>query len=224
MHRIKIGAAIAVWVICTTAANAAEPTTVVFNWAGDTFTAPIPVGYCVPSGPYIELAATVAKAEVDNETLVSLYDCAAMAQKQISVRSILIKGQRRAVGDHVTRAQLLDQFKSMPKSDLAAALATKAAPKLDAKGSEANIDFKMDMTLQPVAADDFGVYVAGLLKMETSKEAKAVSVAFAITAIKTHPLLYYVFHQGTSVADIGAALDETKSGVRALVASNEPAT
>ena len=224
MLRLMIGAATAVWLLCASTAGAAEPPAVKFNWAGETFAAPIPAGYCVPTGAYIDLAATVAKAEVDNETLVTLYDCAAMSEKRISARSILIKGQRRAVGDHVTRAQLLNQFKTMPKSDLASALATQPGAVKDAKGKDADIDFKMDMTLQPVAADDFGVYVAGLLKMQTSKEAKAVSVAFAITAIRTHPLLYYVFNQGTSVSDIAAALDETKAGVRALVAANEPGT
>ncbi len=151
-----------------------------FDVGGVKLSLPLPASYCEPSGPMTALAQTVAAADPDNVTDLTLYKCDATPDDLGDY--VLIKTPVRVLGMTVDRPTLLAQigpeFDKGPPVDNKK-LGDDVASSLDrVSGTKAKVATQMSVR----GHDDVCGYVGGSAQLSNSSRSVNVAVGGCITA------------------------------------------
>lgn len=217
----SLGILIAALSLTFGAAQAAErPVTVTVD--GQTIQVPIPEGFCVASGVYVERARTVASYDKDNETVLTLYDCDTMAAGGLDMpRYAHLKFPISARGYNVTMDEVREVFPDTPS-----AFAKMVGEAVDEKALNkefsdlANADVKVEVGLKPVGEDATGVYLAGVMTVRIDGAPRPLATAVGVLSVKGKMLSFNFYARGETVKDLARQVAVARGAVTALGAAN----
>lgn len=181
----------------------------------DDITVPAPEGYCVAKGPSLAWAERSAREMGTGVLLLAMVDCQDLDQAAPR-RAITLVGPVGLLAQPIDRGVLLDSLGEGPPSDFQQAFA-------DMAKTRSNAAVKIDMAVKPVARDDSGYYLAGALGASNGADKVSVAIAMGLTSVERHVVVYTVLAlTDDEAAGAVKALGEARSGVRGLIAANEP--
>jgi hypothetical protein len=218
----SLGILIAALSLTVGAAQAAERSVTV-TVDGQTIQVPIPEGYCPASGAYVERARAVAAHDKDNETVLTLYDCAAMAAGGSNMpRYAHLKFPIALRGSSVTMDEVRGAF-----PDSASEFAKFMDEAVDEKaiGKEfsevAQADVKVEVGgLKPAGEDATGVFLAGVMTVQIDGTPVPLATAVGVSSVKGKMLSFNFYAQGDTVQILSRQLSVARGTVRAMGAAN----
>lgn len=184
----------------------AAPASVEFYLRDDQVVAPLPEGWCAPTGRYVDIAEQLFDADPRHIRYLTLFDCAQMQANQSVSKAIAIAIPRAMISANITRPELMQAFLTLPGQ----------APATTQGTSPRRISLGYD--LRVVDLDDYAQYAMGKVSRRNGDGAVEGVQAIATTALKGHVVAYIINAPGGS--DPSALLAALKAQVRAFIDAN----
>ncbi|HYD13588.1 MAG TPA: hypothetical protein VEC11_12145 [Allosphingosinicella sp.] len=167
------------------AQKAAAQATVSFTSAGIRFDVPLPSGYCLPRGPFVEFAQQIATADVQNVTHLTLYRCDQQSGDRV-VDYILIKTPRPALGTRITREQLMAdlgrEFAAIPAGG--SLLSDESVDAIEGRiASALGRQLEMTGSVRPLGRDSVCAYLGGIFALTMAGGTHNVSAGACVTSV-----------------------------------------
>lgn len=212
---MRLAAAFAFLALAVSAPALAKPATTPVKVGGDEIAVPLPEGYCVARGPSLAWAEQSAREMGGGVLLVALAPCSEL-DEAAPRRVVTLIGAVGLLAQPIDRAVLLDSLGEGPKSEFQEAFDGMAK-------ARSNGDVKVEVAIKPAGRDEAGYYLAGALGAANSSDKVTVAIAMGLTSVDRHVVVYNVLaFTDDGAAGAARALDEARSGVRGLIAANEP--
>lgn len=160
--------------------------------------APMPAGYCVPTGKYKTVAELVAAADTENVTLASLFPCDRMSSEQEPGSDYyLIKTPRRALLVSVSRPELIAQLKEeFGKAEWQEG--GKRVAEIPGKASESitdtfNTPVEVKGSFAPRGTDADCVYMGGEVQVSMAGLSYPIQTGACMTAAANKIVTVYIY-------------------------------
>jgi hypothetical protein len=193
-----------------------------FQVSGVEFRLPLPAGYCLPRGAQANLAALVAKGDVQNVTHLTLFPCDAPADPAgLSIQKdyILIKTPRQVLDSTLSRDELLQGLgQAFENPAFTRALASGELSKEAGKGVSSAVGTPVDLsgTVAPRGKDDFCAYLGGTVAVASSIKSYTLAVGTCITAVGGRVLSVYWYGSDERPAGVARLLVKAKELARTI--------
>lgn len=184
----------------------AAPANLEFYLRDDQVVAPLPEGWCAPSGRYVEVAERLFDADPRNIRYLTLFDCGQMRADQTVSKVIAIGIPRSMINADISRPELMQTFRTLPGQ----------SPPRTGGAPPRRISLGYD--LRVVDLDDYAQYAMGKVSRRDGDGAIEGVQAIATTALKGHVVAYIINAPGGS--DPSALLTTLKAQVRAFIDAN----
>lgn len=183
---------------------------------------PLPEGMCAPTGNFVAAAEQTAALDTVNDTILTAFDCDLMSGKSTTIHYAILKRPKALRGQTIDRPALMAEYRADPvgfqKSLNAGANSDEVKEMLDPIMSD---DAKVATGLKVAAADDDGVYISGVSRVQNgSSEMAAIALGMGMTAVKGKMLAWTVYAPGDSPAVVAEQLRVAKGAAKALVKAN----
>ena len=183
------------------------PAIVSFSLPNASYKVPLPNGYCIPVGKYVEKAKLVAETDNDNRTDLTFYRCADMAAGADLTSWGMIKTPVNTVGVKApTRTELFAELKTQIDPAAMKQLDDEAIKQAGPLAKRVfGQDLKVGMNTKAVGADKFGIYFAGTVTVtDAQNKTSTLAIAYAITVVNGGVFsvdVYSLFHDTRDVVD-----------------------
>lgn len=206
-------------------AAAAEDKAPAFEMSSGTFNAPLPDGYCVPTGAMEGLFATLATADKVNKTDISFTACTDLANGTITSWGMIKTPVALQEGHLGPRAAMLATVKATLETDAGKKSLNITDNDIDTKTNLREMfgkDFKGTTKIEQLGSDDKAIYFGGVANYDNGKgTTQTVACAYAMTIVRENAFAIIIYKQFESADDIAALLVKVKPAVTAFIAANE---
>lgn len=197
-------------------------TVAVFSLPTGEYKAPLPDGYCTPTGTYEAQAKITAAADTTNLTDISFYLCDEMASKRDVTTWGMIKTPLETLNEKTpSRAELIAALKSQIDADeykkLTAEAIQEALPQAQTIFGK---DIKVGLDAKAVDSDAAGIYFAGTSMASDGTTTNTSAVAYAVTASAGNVFMIYLFGPYHGAKDVLAVLAKVKTATSDFVNTN----
>ena len=212
-----IGGALALGLGAWLSAQAAStgPTIASFSLPTGSYKAPLPDGYCLPTGKYDANAKLGAAADSTNLTDLTFYRCADMTAGADPTSWGMVKTPLSVVSAKAPpRSQLIAEMKSQVDPAAMKRLDDEAAKQATPQAERVfGQDLKVGMDAKAVGSDQFGIYFAGTLTVtDQSNKTTTLAIAYAITSANGGIFsidIYGRYHNARDILNVLASVKKT---------------
>lgn len=189
-----------------------------FNIGTVTVEAPLPPGFCLPTGSAVAKADLGVKSDPENQTHATFYACAQMQNPTIT-DYFLIKTPKNLLDYPMTReavlasltAEMTDpNFSAEKLSSEAGSKATKSISEASGRPTSVSTD------IRPLGRDKDCAYMGGLVAADTNGTIFSLNVGGCITAVGDRVLMVFRYSKGTVPAAAAALLPEARKLAMAM--------
>jgi len=203
------------------AAAAEAPT---FDMPSGTFNAPLPDGYCLPSGTLDIAMKMLAEADKTNKTDISFVFCDDL-KSGIPTSWGGIKTPLAMLNGHAgARLEALAQVKALFGTEAGKKLLNVTEDDIKTKTGLRELfgkDFTGTTKIEPLGSDDNAVYFGGVVNYDDGKgRLEKVACAYAITVARDNAFLLILYKEFESTDDIATLLAKVKPAVASFIAAN----
>ncbi|RYD96724.1 MAG: hypothetical protein EOP61_17590 [Sphingomonadales bacterium] len=181
--------------------------------------APIPAGFCLPSGDAIAKAQLGAASDTGNTTHATLYACAQMQGSDRINDYFLIKTPKDLLDVKLTRGEVLDALtKELEDPNFSEEKLSRDAGAEASKGiSEASgTQTTVTTDIRPLGRDKDCAYMGGIVAATTAEGSFALNVGGCVTAVGDRLVMVFRYAKGTTRAAATALLPDARKLAMAL--------
>lgn len=197
--------------------------TATFSLPGGSFKAPVPEGYCVPTGEYDANAKITAAADTANLTDISFTGCAEMQAGLDQVTWAMIKTPLESLKESAgARHDVIDYFKNQIKPEDLKKWTDEAQTSTNAQAQTIyGKDLKIATEVKPLAADAFGAYLGGTISVDVAADKKILlTCVYGITVVNDRIFTLYFYSPYRDARDVVALLAKVQTATQAFVNAN----
>jgi len=204
------------------ASGAEKSNSVNYHFDGVNYMFALPEGFCTPKGEDHKMADMLASFDDRNMTHFTIVPCSELESEADFTRWGMLKTPRASIGKRIpTRKALVQDFKKdIKRNDLMLLLDDSAKLVGKTFSKVFGADCKLGMHVEPVDADEYAGYMAGMASMSFADQKMLVACAFAMTVVREHVFFYYKYAQYNGLSDIADLLKQVKREIRSFVANN----
>ncbi|RYE63832.1 MAG: hypothetical protein EOO83_02900 [Oxalobacteraceae bacterium] len=189
-----------------------------FDIDGIYIEAPLPSGFCLPSGAAVAKADLGVRSDPDNKTHMTVYSCAQMQNDTIT-DYFLVKSPKNLLSYKMTREEVLASLtKEMSDPDFSAQkLSSEAGDKATKSISEASgTAINVTTDIRPLGRDKDCAYMGGVVASNTGGVLFSLNVAGCITAVGDRIVMVFRYSKGTKAAEAAKLLPEARKFAMAM--------
>lgn len=210
MRSIRV--ALAVAALCLAGTATAQAQNFNFTVGSVKLEAPLPAGFCLPSGAAVIKADIGVRSDTDNVTHATLYACGKMESNTIE-DYFLIKTPKTMLDQPYDREAVLSaltaelqnpNFSAEKLNSNAGSSASKSIS--EASGTQTAVT----TDIVPLGRDKDCAYMGGLVAAETNGTVFRLNVGGCITAVGDRLLMVFRYSKGDAVAGAAKLLPEAR--------------
>jgi hypothetical protein len=214
MRRVG-AAAILLWAAGIPVAASAVAADARFQFGDTVFEAPVPSGYCLPKGKYVEAAKLLAAGDKASRTHLTLWACS----KDEPSNYILLKTPVAALNVTATREEVIASMGSaFENPEMAAALASGKFNADAEKSMTEALRTKVGLAgeLRPLGKDETCAYLGGIVAVTMGEQSYKISVGICVTAISGRVLTVNWYGPEDGAAGVARLLVKAKGFAQSI--------
>ncbi len=220
IYRILISLALLIFgAQLTFAESANQNETVAINIGGTPIIAPIPAGYCIPSGKFVTVAQLLAAVDRRNVTHATFYACADGKNIDKNADYILLKTPNEALIAKLTLNKLLTEIGSVFDNTFFIKAINSEKMDHDLEKSMKSVlhtDVNAAVNIRPLGKDDRCAYMGGTAKLEGSGLTSNVAVGLCMTVVGDRLISINYYGSDTSIKGVVNLTKKAKAYAQSL--------
>jgi hypothetical protein len=201
-------------------APAPDVNTASFQTDGIAFVAPLPSGYCLPTGRKLETANVMASGDPTRTTLLTIFPCGETEASNGDY--IIVKTPVSNARSEFDRGETLDELEakysklqSVQSSENERTQAEALTSKMNGGKTSVQGDIRW------AGRDEVCNYLAGSITYRIGNREGPVAAAVCMTVVRRKALILYTYGDNTNAGSIARLLPRLRGFAEGLIAANE---